>query len=351
MASLFEQVRDRLERGITAGEYALGEVLPPVETLAERHGCSPGTVRRAMTELAQRGLVRSIQRKGTVVTARPPRGRVCLLLSGEEHMDLMFQRPVYEALHQANFQVDLVPGGLDAEALQMRLEALFASGSGIKPVLASIMAPPELLKEPWAHRLFAGRVIYSYYPEPMDPKAVMICPDLQQMARDVVEYLLRLGHRRIAVVAGFPGDRATWATATAEHARHLVEVAGGTFRPHYLGPGEYESLVRLIQEERVTAYWALHDHHALQVMAHLHRHGIRVPEDLALVGRNDTPWSRNGRPALTSVSLDPTATAAAIVRAVLAMVQNDTAPDAVSLVRPRLVVRDSTEATSTVGGA
>ncbi|MFD6249511.1 aminotransferase class I/II-fold pyridoxal phosphate-dependent enzyme [Streptomyces roseolus] len=60
-----------VERGVTEGELAPGDALPPVRKLADDLGVSPGTVATAYKELRARGLVVTRGRGGTVVAEAP----------------------------------------------------------------------------------------------------------------------------------------------------------------------------------------------------------------------------------------------------------------------------------------
>jgi GntR family transcriptional regulator len=64
---LFEQAADYVARRIAAGELAPGQKLPAERDLADRWGIGYQTVRRAMRELRERGLVVSRVGKGTFV--------------------------------------------------------------------------------------------------------------------------------------------------------------------------------------------------------------------------------------------------------------------------------------------
>jgi GntR family transcriptional regulator len=70
---LFEQAADYVAGQIAAGELAPGQKLPAERDLADQWGIGYQTVRRAMRELRERGLVVSRVGKGTFVSARPGR--------------------------------------------------------------------------------------------------------------------------------------------------------------------------------------------------------------------------------------------------------------------------------------
>lgn len=63
----YVQVADDLERRIRAGEFPYDARLPRREDLADEYGVGVMTVRRALRELAERGVVRPLPAVGTVV--------------------------------------------------------------------------------------------------------------------------------------------------------------------------------------------------------------------------------------------------------------------------------------------
>ena len=66
---LYEQVADYVEAQITSGDLKPGQKFPDMRDLAEDWGVAYQTVRRAMRELRERGLVVSRVGKGTFVQA------------------------------------------------------------------------------------------------------------------------------------------------------------------------------------------------------------------------------------------------------------------------------------------
>jgi GntR family transcriptional regulator, phosphonate transport system regulatory protein len=67
--TLWRRIADDLERDIAGGAHAAGERLPGEVAIAGRFGVNRHTVRRALAELAERGLVRAERGSGTYVEA------------------------------------------------------------------------------------------------------------------------------------------------------------------------------------------------------------------------------------------------------------------------------------------
>jgi LacI family transcriptional regulator len=119
-------------------------------------------------------------------------------------------------------------------------------------------------------------------------------------------YLLRMGHRRIAYIQGpmkflvsyerYQGYcEALYEVGIAPDPMLVME---GDFMP--LGGRSCASKL-LAMEERPTAIFAANDLMAYGVLAAAEEYGLRVPEDLSLIGFDDIPLSAHTRPALTSV--------------------------------------------------
>jgi LacI family transcriptional regulator, galactose operon repressor len=119
-------------------------------------------------------------------------------------------------------------------------------------------------------------------------------------------YLLRLGHRRIAHIQG-PSKFLVSYERYQGYCEALREfgispdpelVMEGDFMP--LGGRNCASKL-LAMEERPTAIFAANDLMAYGVLEAAEERGLRVPEDLSLIGFDDIPLSAHTRPALTTV--------------------------------------------------
>jgi LacI family transcriptional regulator len=120
------------------------------------------------------------------------------------------------------------------------------------------------------------------------------------------EHLLGLGHRRIAYVGG-PAS-AGCNQARMHGFRAAMEAAGHHVPAEYLLCGEFRyrngvagGTALLNLPEAPTAIFAGNDEIALGVMEAARAHGLRVPDDLSIVGFDDTQPARMASPPLTTV--------------------------------------------------
>lgn len=145
--------------------------------------------------------------------------------------------------------------------------------------------------------------------------------DVGQGARGAIDYLVRLGHRRIALLGG---PRGSWtnreirrAAFAATRAAGLELIALGPNPPTEDGGVAAADSVRRSGASAVLAY---NDLLAIGLIEGLDLLGVRVPQDISVVGFDDTALSRRIRPKLTTVA---TPTAAAGRVAVDMLLQQD----------------------------
>ncbi|GAA0926416.1 LacI family DNA-binding transcriptional regulator [Pseudonocardia zijingensis] len=173
--------------------------------------------------------------------------------------------------------------------------------------------------------------------------------DSTAIGRTATSHLAAAGRRRIAVV-GHQRDPAKIAmkqrvlgyeqalrAAGLPRERSLIRTVSGWDRQ----PGADAVDALLAEHPDVDAVFAANDVLAIGVLSALHRHGRRVPDDVAVIGVDDVPESRFTTPALTTVAIDR----AFVVEQALEMITSRLAePDLAprSVVAPhRLVVRGS----------
>ncbi|NYD56631.1 DNA-binding LacI/PurR family transcriptional regulator [Nocardioides marinisabuli] len=128
-------------------------------------------------------------------------------------------------------------------------------------------------------------------------------------ARAAAQHLLDLGHRRIGTLNLDPVsppslERARgWAQAFATTEVEVVEVVT-PFRPP---EAAYTAAVRLLSAaDRPTAVLCYSDAYAAQALRAAESLGLRVPDDVSVVGFDDGPLAASLSPALTTVAQDVT---------------------------------------------
>lgn len=167
-------------------------------------------------------------------------------------------------------------------------------------------------------------------------------------ALSATEHLISIGHRRIGMITGHPrlacsGERIDGFHAAIRRAGLPMDdalVLHGDFFPES-GRAGAEQLLDL--DEPPTAIFAGSDLQALGVYEEAARRGLRVPDDLSVVGFDDLLIARYVTPPLTTVRQPHSEMAAQAVRMVLSMSRGDRPPPPTRVeLSTNLVVRSST---------
>ena len=125
-------------------------------------------------------------------------------------------------------------------------------------------------------------------------------------ARDALNFLLARGHRKIVYLSGQPdfGDtiarRQGIAAALAEHGMSMddIHVVGGEFSQEF----GYTATIALIEEGRdFTAIFAGDDDMAAGVLQALRHKGKSVPDEISVIGFDDTFHAQHLWPPLTTI--------------------------------------------------
>jgi LacI family transcriptional regulator len=134
----------------------------------------------------------------------------------------------------------------------------------------------------------------------------MLDIDTREAAYRATRYLIGLGHRQIAHIAGLPGQPHTCARLAGFH-QALTE-AGLQARPELVVSGNFDEPsgklavdALLAGRARFSALFAANDQMAFGAMLALYAHGLRVPDDVSVVGLDDVRMSAYTTPPLTTV--------------------------------------------------
>ncbi len=164
-------------------------------------------------------------------------------------------------------------------------------------------------------------------------------------ARMAVEHLLELGHETVWHVTGPRGwvearDRIDGWRQTLEAAdRRVPPVIAGDWSPK----SGYDAGLALAERDDVTAVFCANDQQALGLLRALRERGLRVPEDVSIVGFDDIPEAAYLSPPLTTVRQDFDEVGRRCMAALVRMIDGEHARAEVppSQVQPTLIVRES----------
>jgi LacI family transcriptional regulator len=162
--------------------------------------------------------------------------------------------------------------------------------------------------------------------------------------RLAAEHLLQGGRRRMALIAGPKGN--AMSDDRVAGACEAARAAGAPVPPARIVRGDWglESGRRAMEQllgGKPEAVFAANDMMAMGAMAAIHSAGLRIPEDVAVVGYDDVPPASFCRPTLSSIRQDPEVIGRCAVELVLFRLGCRAKQSATPPLQPALVVRES----------
>ncbi len=357
------QLKELLKRGIASGDYAVNSPLPTQRVLMERYRLSFSTVRRALEDLVREGVAYSRPGKGIYVVdpAKAAAGKKRVLTIFGARQEWFSERPrgciagLLKAQHDFEFLMRISEGQSLVEVEADLRAGKRPSDGAIVPYFAGqierLVAAMNEVRFPY--------VILDVPNRRSDVNAVII--DHEAGAFDVVTHLIRRGYRRIAYVGGAPGEEACYAWATAKHDGYLRALKTAGLTPssedtmiiddfqESLIPDYVKHIIRGLSPGRrgdVTAAFIAIEPLARAALAGLVHSGVRVPQDVAIVGFNRGEPDAPGLPTLTTVDIPMEDAGAEAVKMLLAQIDGREPFPAQRILRGRLIVGQSSGAVS-----
>jgi DNA-binding LacI/PurR family transcriptional regulator len=180
-------------------------------------------------------------------------------------------------------------------------------------------------------------------------KGDTVTVDNEEGAYQAIRYLLELGHRRIACIAG--QLHVTSGLERLKGFKRALRGAGISIAPEYIQEGRfdrlsgYEKALMLLQfSPRPTAIFAANDLVALGVLAAMRELGLRCPEDVSLVGFDDLELASFTNPALTTVAQPAYQMGARAAGLLFERLRGEEIPTRHIVMKATLKARDSTAA-------
>jgi len=300
--SKYVQLQNQIKKMITNGELKPHSRLPSESQMAEQFSVSVFTVRQALDGLQREGLLDRVQGNGTFVRGyksansnrqlRSSRMLACVV------GNMRWAEQDYPAM------VQLIRGlnsAIDKSSYNLSITALSNRGAdwpkdyilGILPpnAVAGLVLSAQELSEVEALRLAKSGLptvmLNRYSP---DHLTMSVRADICRGIYEAVDYLIGLGHRKIALLNS-RNETPLGRERLAGYRAALLK-AELTFDPQYVWQVDYEPpwaleatkvLFGLAAHRRPTAILTADDVIAWDVIKHVEQDGLRVPDDISIV--------------------------------------------------------------------
>ncbi|MDB5058722.1 MAG: transcriptional regulator, LacI family [Chloroflexi bacterium] len=349
---------DSMKKQADRGGSPIVERRARLEDVARLAGVSPTTVSRALrndariSENTRVSVQHAANRLGYIPDARASslRGRATstiglLLPDVADPMHGQFAMAVEQAASAQGYTVLLANGISDPVQERQALQVFTAQRADGIVLVGSMLSPQEAksLVGPCPVVLVGGEnVSLAGYKNELPTGSIRV-DDISGMVA-VVEHLRECGYTRVAYVNG--PDLAS--NFTRRDAALSALANAGITSALYPYPGGVESLgalnatVSTLVADRPQALICYDDVEALGIMDALRSRGVRVPDDIAIVGFDDIPFAGIANPRLTTVAQPSEEVGRSAFAMLLAGLKTGELPPSISL-PVRLMVRESTK--------
>ncbi len=298
---IYAPLVEDLAEAISQGRLMRDQSLPSEHAMGRQYGISRVSVRAGLRELAGRGLIYRRAGKGTFVAdihagldALHNRivGFSCNFAVGQASG--MFFAPVCSGIQQA------------AETMKLRLEFINESAltERARDLLGYIGVSFDVSRIERLNKLEPGVPVVLINRHPDEHPFHCVTVNHAEWARRAMEYLMQLGHRRLALVAtgsrpGFVRQRLAGvrsAQVQGQVGMELFEIFPDE------RPEDLNRLRNLLAERKITALFVLMGNMVAPVLALIREVGLRAPDDVSVLAFDDVvhpfhPWI----PDLTAV--------------------------------------------------
>ncbi len=347
----YEMVKQHVVNLLTQGVVGFGEKLPSEHSLMEQFNVSRNTIRQAFAELTSLGLIYKEQGRGTfskyVPKNRNEKRIVAVMttyISDYIFPDIIFG--IEEVLSAEGYSMLLSNTNNNKEKETQFLRNIIAHdvcGLIIEPTRSALANINQPLFDEMREKGIQIVFINAAYPD--IPGASVLLDD-ERGGYIATEYLLQLGHKRIAGI--FKKDDIQGLKRREGYLKALnqyqveadpsmlleYETTNQTLQPYLLA----KTLLR--QPSRPTAFFCYNDQIASMVITAARDCGLHVPQDLSVVGFDDSQKAITSDIKLTSV-VHPKIEMGRRAAAFMVDMLDNGQDNPQILYRPELVVRES----------
>lgn len=199
----------------------------------------------------------------------------------------------------------------------------------------------------------------SLVPNPQLKIADFLLVDQVKGSYEAVSYLISLGHTKIAYIGRQSSRIKGYHQALRDHnlspdpelCLFLKEPFISSSGEHFVELGH--SMIRDLLQKRpdVTGIFAFNDMLALGAINAAKEQGLRIPDDLSIIGYDDNPYARISDPPLTTVKQPKYERGTAAVHLLLERIKNNISESVQTVYPAELIIRKSVKAISISGSS
>lgn len=296
------QIKEEIAEKIRSGIFQPGTKCPSENEIIETYKVSNTTARKVLSELVYEGLAYKEQGRGTFVALTKAVPSIKVIIPCEVNIGISFYfsemvRGMKEAAKNSGLDIILDTG--EDKFIPYKKREL--DSKNIKSLI--VVDPPFNKKDTLSRWLEEGLdfVVVGAHFEDLDINFVDC--NCQKGAFNAIEYLARLGHRDIAFISGelesvthqdiLEGYKDALNGYDIPYKKELVTVAE-------ISEEEGHRAGKNLLEFSPTAIFAS-DIHIIGAMKAIKEKGLRIPQDISLMGFEDISMARFFDPPLTTV--------------------------------------------------
>lgn len=308
---VYNRIIEDFTSKINSGKLRTDEALPSENELSKEYNISRGSVRSALKELQESGLIYALAGKGSFAKELNAaqvvkQDRIAFIVPGLEDSDFQIYQGIEETVNKEGFILSIFNSQRSIEKENRNLRLLIErneKGAIIFPNWGR--ANTEIIFE-LKRNNYPFVLIDRYF---RDLETDYVITDNKKGGYLAVEYLIKLGHRRIGIILGasctaiedrLDGYRTALAKNGILYDLSLVRRVEETdkLEPSAGGYSETKELLK----ENPTAIFAVNDFLASGAMEAIKGERLSIPEDISLIGFDNQKFSESLIPSLTTIA-------------------------------------------------
>jgi len=191
-------------------------------------------------------------------------------------------------------------------------------------------------------------------PNNESPDCLVVIATNHAGALAAMEYLIGLGHRRIGFIGGRPELQS--AVRRLQGYKDSLHQSGIPIDPELIQAGDYTTETGFLCAQRLldlsdppTAIFAANDQSAIGVIKAIHRAGLRVPDDISVIGFDNIPEVAYTHPTLTTIDQSIDKMGYVATEMLIRLIRGESLHNHLYKMPTQLIVRDSCRALHSTG--